>query len=133
MASFYFGRRSLSRLKGIHPDLRRVADEAIRITPLDFVVTYGLRTLAEQKALYQAGATDTMKSRHLTGHALDVAPIVLGVVHWDWPLFYRLNDVFMVAAKACRVPLEWGGDWPYVKGRSRPDGPHFQLPWKAYP
>jgi peptidoglycan L-alanyl-D-glutamate endopeptidase CwlK len=31
------------------------------------------------------------------------------------------------AAKAEKVPLEWGGDWKFK------DGPHFQLPWATHP
>ncbi|MBO9419171.1 peptidoglycan-binding protein [Labrenzia sp. R4_2] len=32
------------------------------------------------------------------------------------------------AAQDLNIPLEWGGDWT-----SFFDGPHFQLPWDAYP
>jgi len=130
--SFSLGKRSLANLKGVHPDLIRVVEEAIFVTEIDFVVTCGMRTLAEQEVLFKAGASRTMKSRHLTGHAIDLAPIspVDGKVSWAWPFFYHLNAAMKVAAKAVKVPLEWGGDcWlPDFQ-----DGPHFQLPRKQYP
>lgn len=126
--SFSFGPRSLEKLSGIHPDLRKVMDRAIEITTLDFAVTEGLRTLARQKQLVASGASTTMKSRHLTGHAVDIAPYAAKKLRWDWPLFHQLAPVIKQAAQDVGVPIEWGGDWA-----SFPDGPHFQLPWKEYP
>lgn len=76
----------------------------------------------------KAGASKTMNSRHLTGHAVDVVALIDGAVRWDWPLYDLIAKAFKAAAKAEGVPLEWGGDWPRFR-----DGPHFQLPWKQYP
>lgn len=120
--------RSEKLLVGVHPDLVRVVRRAAEITTIDFVVTEGLRTLARQKQLVAAGASKTMKSRHLTGHAVDLAAVVGGKVRWDWPLYANLADAMKRAAIELGVPLEWGGDWKSFK-----DGPHFQLPWKEYP
>jgi peptidoglycan L-alanyl-D-glutamate endopeptidase CwlK len=126
---FTFGARSLQKLNGVHPDVVRVAHRALEISELDFIVTCGLRTIKEQAALVKSGASTTMKSRHLTGHAVDLAPIgPKGQVAWDWPLFNKLAAAMKMAAAELKVPLEWGGDW-----KSFPDGPHFQLPWKDYP
>jgi peptidoglycan L-alanyl-D-glutamate endopeptidase CwlK len=69
-----------------------------------------------------------MRSRHLTGHAVDIAPWVDGTVSWAWPLYYKLAPAVKQASKECDVPVEWGGDW-----RSFKDGPHWQLLWKTYP
>ncbi len=113
-------------LKGVHPDLVKVVRRAYGQFP--FRVTEGLRSLARQKALLAANATTTMKSRHLTGHAVDLVPMVDGKPHYDWPLFYKLAPVMKQAAKELGVEIEWGGDWRTFK-----DGPHFQLPWGAYP
>jgi peptidoglycan L-alanyl-D-glutamate endopeptidase CwlK len=122
------GTRSLARLEGVHPDLVRVVKKAAAMSSLDFTVLEGLRTLARQKELFDLGATTTMKSRHLDGHAVDLAPMVGGTVRWDWPLYGRLASIVKAAAKAEKVPIEWGGDWRTFK-----DGPHWQLPWKQYP
>lgn len=128
MADFKLSRRSLDALKGVHPDLVAVVKRAIELTSVDFVVTEGLRTLARQKKLVAEGASKTMNSRHLTGHAVDLAPWLGGTVRWDWPLFYKLADAMKQAAAELKVPLVWGGDWRTFK-----DGPHFELDRKKYP
>lgn len=128
--------RSLANLRGIHPDLRRVLDRALQHSPLDFVVIEGLRTIERQRELLAKGASRTLKSRHLTGHAVDVVPLLDldrdGKVEthemFNWPLMHRLADRIKDAAKAEGVSLEWGGDW-----KTFPDGPHWQLPAKLYP
>lgn len=87
--SFRLSQRSRERLKGVHPDLVAVVEAAILLTPVDFMITEGLRTPARQAELVRAGASRTLNSRHLTGHAVDVAAWVDGGVRWDWP---RLRD-----------------------------------------
>lgn len=126
--SIILGQRSLSRLEGVHPDLVRVVKKAAAMSPLDFTVLEGLRTAARQKQLLDLGATKTLNSRHLTGHAVDLAPMVGGTVRWDWPLYHQLAVIVKDAAKAENVPITWGGDWRTLK-----DGPHWELPWKQYP
>ena len=122
---------SLAKLKGVHPDLVRVVNRCAddwKDTSTGFIVTCGLRTLAEQKILKAKGASKTLRSRHLTGHAVDLAATIDGKVRWDWPLYDRLSKVMKAAANKEKVPLEWGGDWASFK-----DGPHYQLPWAKYP
>ena len=126
--SIILGQRSLSRLEGVHPDLVRVVKKAAALSSLDFTVLEGLRTKERQKQLLDLGATKTINSRHLTGHAVDLAPMVGGTVRWDWPLYHQLAVIVKEAAKAENVPIQWGGDWRTFK-----DGPHWELPWKAYP
>ncbi len=126
--SIVLGQRSLSRLEGVHPDLVRVVKKAAAMSSLDFTVLEGLRTVARQKQLKDLGATKTMNSRHITGHAVDLAPMVGGTVRWDWPLYHQLAVIVKDAAKAEHVPITWGGDWRTFK-----DGPHWELPWKQYP
>ena len=101
---------------------------AIAISPVDFAITEGLRTLDRQKQLVEAGASKTMNSRHLTGHAVDVAAFIGRELRWDWPLYERLSESVKQAAKIVQIPIEWGGDWKRFR-----DGPHFQLPWEIYP
>jgi peptidoglycan L-alanyl-D-glutamate endopeptidase CwlK len=125
---FNLGERSRSRLAGVHPDLVRIVERAIQITPVDFTVLEGVRTLARQKQLVAAGASQTMRSRHITGHAVDLGAYVGRSVRWDWPLYGRIAGAMKQAAAELGIPLEWGGDWRTLK-----DGPHFQLPWASYP
>jgi peptidoglycan L-alanyl-D-glutamate endopeptidase CwlK len=126
--SFKFGQRSKDRLKGVHPDLVKVMERAIGCSTIDFSIIEGRRTLAQQKKYLAAGATRTLNSRHLTGHAVDIAPYVGGKIRWDWPLYHQLAKVVKKAAAELGIPIQWGGDW-----RSFKDGPHWELPWKQYP
>ena len=125
MKHFILSNRSLSNLKGVHPDLVGVVKRAICLTSQDFTVIEGIRSLARQEQLVASGASQTMNSRHLTGHAVDLVPYP---VSWDWPLFYPIADAMKLAAEELNVDLEWGGDWRTFK-----DGPHFQLSWSQYP
>lgn len=128
MMSYILGKRSLLRLHGVHPDLVRVVERAIQITDVDFTVLEGVRALDKQARLLKSGATTTMHSRHLTGHAVDLGAWVNGEIRWDWPLYAHIAAAMKTAAADIEIPLEWGGDWKTFK-----DGPHFQLPWKEYP
>jgi peptidoglycan L-alanyl-D-glutamate endopeptidase CwlK len=127
-SGFRLGSQSVARLNNVHPDLQKIVRRAIEISEVDFRVQEGLRTLKRQKELVAAGASRTLKSRHLTGHAVDLIALVEGKVRWDWPLYYKVADAMKAAAKELKVPLEWGGDWKTFK-----DGPHFQLPRREYP
>lgn len=120
--------RDRARLLGVHPDLVAVVERAAKLTTVDFIITEGKRTQHRQRELVKAGASQTMNSRHLTGHAVDVAARVGGQIRWDWPLYYKIADAFKQAAKELQVALEWGGDWRTFK-----DGPHFQLSRVRYP
>lgn len=120
--------RSESRLVGVHPDLVAVLRLALRRSPIDFSVLEGLRTPARQRELVAAGASRTLNSRHLTGHAVDLAPYVGGRVRWDWPLYHQLAPVITQAARDLEIPIIWGGDW-----RTFRDGPHWELPRAHYP
>lgn len=134
--TFQLGRRSIDRLAGVHPDLVRVVrGAALHYKPAEqFIVAEGLRTLDRQKDLWTAGKTRTMRSRHLTGHAVDLAPLVdvdrdgdLELT-WERAHFYPIVDAMRASAAAAGVLIEWGGDW-----KDFVDMPHWQLPWSKYP
>jgi peptidoglycan LD-endopeptidase CwlK len=118
--------RDKTRLAGVHPDLVAVVEAARQ--QVSFIVVEGMRTRERQAQLVKSGASRTMDSRHLTGHAVDLAPTVDGDVRWDWPLFYPMAKAVKDAALARGVALVWGGDWPRFR-----DGPHFELNRDAYP
>lgn len=126
--TYSFGVKSLTKMAGLHPDLKKVLYRAIQLTDVDFSIIEGLRTLERQKQLVASGASKTLNSRHLDGHAVDIAPYVNGEIRWDWPLYHKIAKAMKAAAKEVGVPIEWGGDWLRFK-----DGPHWQLPWKQYP
>lgn len=114
------------RLRGVHPDLCRVILLADTLTPI-FVIE-GLRSAARQQQLFREGKTRTLNSRHLTGHAVDIAPHDKGKIVWDFALFERLSHTVLECAQELHVPIVWGGSWKSFK-----DGPHYQLDEKVYP
>ena len=128
--------RDRKALAGVHPDLVRVVEIARASTP--FIVVEGLRTLDRQRQLVAQGRSQTLNSRHITGHAVDLAPwldrdrdrvVDADEIPWaSFATFRTMADVVLAAARQAGVPLEWGGNWPSFR-----DGPHFQLPFAAYP
>lgn len=128
--------RSLRNLRGIHPDLRRVLDRALQESPVDFLINEGLRSAARQRELLRIGATTTINSRHLTGHAIDFYAWVDldrdGKVEFEemsaYPLMKKIADAIKLAASELQVPIVWGGDWKKFK-----DYPHIELDRRKYP
>ena len=121
--------RSEKNLVGVHPDLVKVILRAAENVSHPFIVTEGRRTLARQTQLVAAGRSRTMNSRHLTGHAVDLAVFLPGGgVSWDARDYRLLAMSVKAAASELRIPIEWGGDWI-----SWQDAPHFQLPHAVYP
>lgn len=128
---FALGLTSLKRLEGVHPDLIRVVVRAIQLTPIDFTVIEGVRSWERQRELYAQGKSKTLNSKHLTGHAVDLAPWVRGAIPWDdWSAFDQVAKAMLQAAEQLGVAIRWGGDWNQ-NGRSDDetflDGPHFEL------
>jgi peptidoglycan LD-endopeptidase CwlK len=120
-------KRSKERLEGVHPDLVRVVHRALQLSPIDFGISEGLRTRERQIQLKKAGASKTLNSRHLSGHAVDVVAYIGKDVRWDWPLYEQIAVAFKQAASELDVPIIWGGDWKTLR-----DGPHFELSWSKY-
>lgn len=134
--TFVLGPKSREKLKGVHPDLVAVVEKAIALSKRDFTVLEGVRTLERQKQLFAAKKSKTMNSRHLTGHAVDLAPFPIngdfdkdGILNIeDWDEYYPIADAMKQAAEDLGVEIVWGGDW-----KSFPDGPHYELDRKVYP
>jgi len=155
MSTFKLGENSLKELQGVHQDLVAVVKRAIEITVQDFAVHDGIRTLDEQKNLVQAGASQTLYSRHITGHAVDLVPYINGKLRWEWEPIYRIADAVRQAARELGIPLRWGGAWDiaFMESQDPPadlvadytarrrkagkraflDGPHYELPKSQYP
>ena len=123
--SFNLSSRSRSRLEGVHPDLSAVVHRAIELTKVDFGVTQGVRTLAQQEANVAAGKSQTMKSKHLIqddgySHAVDVVAYVGPDVSWELNLYDDICDAFAQAAREMEVPIKWGAAWSEGDIRSYP-------------
>jgi peptidoglycan L-alanyl-D-glutamate endopeptidase CwlK len=66
-------------------------------------------------------------SRHLTGHAVDIAIIKNGKAVWDFSLYQEVATHIKKVAEEEGVALIWGGDW-----RGLRDGPHYELDRRVY-
>ncbi len=116
------------RLAGVHDDLVRMVERAAEMCPQDIVVLEGVRSYERQQELYAKGASRTLNSKHLTGRAIDLAPMLdedgdgKREVSWHWPHYRELAKYVKRAAVELDIDVEWGGDW-----KSFPDGPHWQL------
>lgn len=126
--SYKWGKRSLRNLQGIHPDLRAVCDRAIRISEQDMTVIEGLRTVERQRELLRKGFSKTMRSRHLTGHAVDIVPYPIAHrLSYPQHIWDMLAEAMFRSSDELNVPVEWGyKKWGW-------DHPHWQLPWRQYP
>jgi peptidoglycan L-alanyl-D-glutamate endopeptidase CwlK len=128
--------KDLELIADLHPSIRAVILETAHRSPFRFRVIEGRRTLTRQKKLLASGASTTLNSRHLTGHAIDIVPYfdsdedgdIDGDDLYAWPLYYRLAPIVKAVAKEYGIALEWGGDWRTFK-----DGPHWQLAWAKHP
>ena len=141
---FVLGKRSLDNLNNVNTDLVRVVKRAIEITEIDFAVIEGLRTKERQRELVRKGASKTMDSRHLTGHAVDIVPLVDGKISWNFNYYYPLAKAMAQASTELGVNVRWGGAWTNIRnkkgtpqqwvqeyyngGGKFQDGPHFEIP-----
>lgn len=119
---FKFSENSLKKLEGVVPKLRMVVERALSLSEVDFSITEGVRSLERQKELVAAKKSQTMRSYHLRGAAVDVAAFIDGKLSWDFKHYEKINEAFQEAAKELDVTITWGGSWKTLK-----DGCHFQL------
>jgi len=150
--TFKLSQRSLDRLKGVDENMVAIAKYAIGITKVDFGIPYlgGLRTMEQQRQLVDKGASQTMKSKHLEGIAIDTVAYIGSRVSWELNLYDDIADAIKQAANDLGIHVRWGAAWhiddiskwtesmedamnSYIdlrrsQGR-RPfiDGPHFEL------
>ena len=119
--AFTLSQRSKERLNGVDPRLISLVERAIVITEIDFAVTEGVRSPERQQELVAKGFSRTLKSKHLTGHAVDLAAFVDGKVTWEKEYYFKIADAMKKAAKEQNIAIQWGGDF-----KSFFDGPHFE-------
>ena len=109
--SFKLSSRSKGRLEGINPQLIEVVKTAITLTKVDFGVTCGMRTVEEQEKLVASGASQTMKSKHLEGRAVDLVAYIGPNVTWSLNKYDEIADAMAAAAKQKGVAIKWGAAW----------------------
>jgi peptidoglycan LD-endopeptidase CwlK len=148
--TFKLSKRSRNSLVGVNPQLVAVVEYAIQVTRVDFAVTEGVRTEARQRELVAKGASQTMKSKHITGQAVDLVAFIGSRISWELNLYDEIAESMRLAALRENVALRWGAAWNvpdirhwsgsmeeamhhYIDSRRklghRPfvDAPHFEL------
>lgn len=119
---YKFSKRSLRNLKGVDERLVKLMEEVLSISPYDFGITEGLRTIEKQKEYVKAGKSQTVNSYHLKGKAVDIKVYKDGKVTWDLKYYKEIADIVKEIAAEKGLKITWGGDW-----KTLVDGPHFQL------
>ncbi len=119
--TFRLGKNSKKNLQGVHPDIVKLVEAVIKISPVDFTILNdgGLRTAAMQMKLFKRGASKldgrNRKSKHQKqasgfGEAVDLVPWV-GSPRWEWPLIYPIAGCMAYTAREMDIDLRWGGVW----------------------
>lgn len=109
--TFKLSDRSMGRLEGVEPELIGIVTRAIELTKIDFGVTCGLRSKEEQRKLVESGASQTMKSKHLEGRAVDVVAYIGPRITWELNVYDDIADAFKQAADEMNVGIRWGAAW----------------------
>ena len=148
--TFKLSSRSEAKLEGLDPRLVAVVKAAIHVSKIDFGVICGMRTVEEQRELVEKGASQTMKSKHLQGYAVDLMAYIGSRGSWELNLYDDIADAMAEAAREIDVPIRWGAAWNvpniaqfsgdmedamnyYIDERRSQnrraflDGPHFEL------
>ncbi len=135
--SFKLGKRSLERLEGVDERMVEIVKLAITLSKNDFTVLEGLRTKERQAELVKAGNSQTMKSKHLEGKAVDLGAYdpVTGI-RWEENAYFPIADAMAEAAKKLDIKLCWGAAWAvpehaYPYNCADWDG-DMKSCWKAY-
>lgn len=131
-----FSKTSVEKLKGLHPRLVEFANKLLEVSPYDFCITQGIRSVEEQQKLYAQGRTlpgskvtncdgIKYKSNHQVhddglGYAFDIAVLINNKITWDPKYYIEVGKAAEQLMKDYEV--EWGGNWKSFK-----DYPHFEL------
>ncbi len=148
--NFQLSTSSLKKLRGVDARLVNIVRQAILGSEVDFGVTCGLRTLKEQRELFDLGMTKTLKSKHLIGQAVDLVAYVQGRPCWELPPYFLIAEEVRKQALKENVDIRWGGAWHVpsiakikmsmealnkqyisnkIKKKQKPfvDAPHFEI------
>lgn len=142
---YSFGKNSLAKLLTVHKDLQDVFLAAIRVSPIDFGISHGLRTADEQFELWKQGRTQQpdgswkvtgkivtkldgkrVKSKHQSGEAVDVFALVNGKVSYDPVHLALIAGAVLSEAASRNIPIRWGGTFGSKEFKGW-DMPHFEI------
>ena len=109
---FKFGDRSKEKLETVHEDLRTVMYEAIKLSPIDFGITEGMRSLERAQQLLDEGASKVgTRSKHCQGLAVDIVCYNGGKVTWDLDFYEAVAQVVGEVCEVVDIKIRWGGSW----------------------
>ncbi|MED3053912.1 peptidase M15 [Bacillus thuringiensis] len=92
---------------------------------IEVLIYETIRTVEQQREYVRKGASQTMRSYHLVGQALDFVPIQSnGTEDWNG---YNKEPWASAIRYAKQIGFEWGGDW-----KGFVDSPHLQYNYKGY-
>ncbi|EUJ46654.1 M15 family metallopeptidase [Listeria rocourtiae] len=127
MGKLHYSDRSWGNIAKLANDTKAKATALFKYAEdnnIEVLIYETIRTKAQQEANVASGASQTMKSYHLVGQALDFVPTKGSATKWDE---YGRADIKKFIAKAKALGFEWGGDWT-----SFVDKPHLQNNYKGY-
>lgn len=127
---YSFSKKSKQILSKVHKDLNVLANEVLKISPIDFAITEGYRNQAKQEYLYKTGKSKTLKSKHTELKAIDICPYINNKLDYE-----ATNDLFIIVglfiakAKELSINIRVGALWDNdsVKNNNFVDGWHIEL------
>ncbi|NVR75141.1 M15 family metallopeptidase [Listeria monocytogenes] len=126
MTSYYYN-RSLANVNKLADNTKAAARKLLdwaENSDIEVLIYETIRTKEQQSANVASGASQTMRSYHLVGQALDFVMAKGKTVDWG---AYRSDKGKKFVAKAKSLGFEWGGDWSGFV-----DNPHLQFNFKGY-
>lgn len=134
---YQFGTTSKERLATCHEDLQKVFEAAIALSPVDFGIACGHRSIDDQKKAFDEGKSKidgvNKKGKHnySPSLAVDVYAFVNGKASWDSNELCVIAGVVLAVAANYGIKLRWGGNWDMdgqiISDQNFIDLPHFEL------
>ena len=129
---YQLGKVSKEEISRINPILKKLVEEAIKISTVDFGIIKGggLRTDEQQYQYYLEGRSKLdgrkVKGSHQLGQAVDLVPYINGAYTWSHPEAFNAIHTAVVLVwneiNTGKYKLIWGSDWSTFK-----DSPHYEL------
>lgn len=148
MNNFTYGPSSKKKLYTCHPTLIILGEESIKVTPYDYSIIEGHRSVERQQFLYNKrdangdrlthidGVTQRGKHNYKPSLAWDFQPwptVIDGVSCWSeegkWR-FYVIAGVILATAKRLDIRVRSGMDWDgdgSQRDQTLHDAPHIEL------
>jgi peptidoglycan LD-endopeptidase CwlK len=124
----FYEKRNLENINKLAPNTKEKAlawHKYCQLHKINILIYETTRTEAQQRQYVEQGASQTMKSYHLVGQALDFVPVdSKGNCLWGG---YDSLLIKQAINYAKVLGFEWGGDW-----KTFIDKPHLQYNYQGY-